>query len=203
MKTIFFFLCGMFGFCALGQTDIIEMRSRNASLKKYAHARSSDGDHVSSNFGILYEPTIQTAVLDSVKCISDTKIVMYTSDCSSIAHPIYRSTESGIVYQDGYNYSGWQPGADTVENHPLFSHRHSLDSVKMVLDRDYYFRLPADSVKFIGFDNGQSTADPIHPVKHNRQKKNSIGWELMFLILTPVFFAFTMGRFLLPDFQSN
>jgi hypothetical protein len=187
---------------SFAQTDIIELRSRNASLKKYALARVDEGDHVTSNFGVVAMEEVRNSVLDSVKCISDTKIVMYTSDCENFMVPFYRSTESGLTFQDGYQQVVWRPGADTVENHPLFSNRHSLDSIKMILDRDYYFRLPADSVKFIGFDNGapiETEKSIDSPPKNEEEiRKSTIGWPLIFMLIGPLLCAYLFGFYLVP-----
>lgn len=184
---------------SFSQTDIIEMRSRNASLKKYERSiESKSVDHVASNFGMMPPDRnfklieleeMSMAVLDSVKCLSDSVAIMYTSNyCTRFPVPTPRVGTK------------WQAGADTVFNHPLFSKRHSLDSVKTVLDRNYIFNLPSDSTKFIGFDNNKEiiNEDAVLPVKHKYEKKNSFGWELLFMLITPVLFAFGLGRFLIP-----
>ena len=196
---------------SFAQTDIIEMRSRNASLKKYERiTRSKSVDHVVSNFGMAPTIEVQNAVLDSVKCISDSTAIIYTSTyCweAPITTSIIeeeRNKQNGQGQRQRYVENGigelWQPGADTVVNHPIFTHRHSLDSIKEVIDQDYYFNLPSDSIKFIGFDNAQSQSNSDHvlPVKHKRQKKNSIGWELIFMLVTPILFMFVIGRFVIP-----
>jgi hypothetical protein len=48
----------------------------------------------------------------------------------------------------------WRQGKDTVVFHPLFSHPHSLDSIKNELKKNYYFQNDIDSTVFIGYDNG-------------------------------------------------
>lgn len=205
MKTVITIAFALTSILSFSQTDIIEMRSRNASMKKYE--RSVKGDHLASNFGMLREPMVRNAVLDSVKCISDTVAIMYTSYyCadgfyeSPVKFEYDEQGKSHRTYSDPRIGEKWEPGELKVYNHPLFQHRHSLDSIKKALDRDYYFNLPADSIKFIGFDNaqGQSNADSIQPVKHNRLKENSIGWELIFMLVTPILFAFAVYRFVLP-----
>ena len=176
------------------------MRSRNASLKKYAVARANERDDVTSNFGMAPPDhtwnvqdfqLVSSAVLDSVKWISDDLAVMYTSN--------YCSTDFVVEPRAG---AKWLPGIDTVFNHPLFRHSHALDSVKMVLDRDYYFRLPADSVKFIGFDNGtpietEKSID-LPPNKEEEIRKSSIGWPLLFMLFGPLIFAYLFGSYLVP-----
>lgn len=198
--------------CSLGQTDIIEMKSRNASLKKYKRTfHSSDNDHALTNFGMAPMPEIRTAVLDSVKAISDSVSVVYTSNyCSRGYQPldvelfidsneVQREVEKPTrIYPKPRVGRLWKPGADTVTNHPIFTKRHSLDSVKEVIDRSYHFNLPSDSIRFIGFDNASKimNEDSVQPVKHKRQKKNSFGWELVFMILTPILFLLGMHKFM-------
>jgi hypothetical protein len=201
-------LCSYLSFA---QTDIIEMRSRGASLKKYEHLSKIKGSyHVPSNFGMAPEPLVKTAVLDSIKVISDSSAVVFTSNyCTRGYYPepelvLFDSNgrqlnEPRKVYRNPRVGHLWQPGADTVINHPIFTQRHSLDSIKDVIDRDYHFNLPSDSITFIGFDNGQvqrmSNEDSVQPVKHRRKKKeNSFGWELMFMIVSPIAFFFGMNR---------
>ena len=72
-----------------------------------------------------------------------------------------------------------------------------MDSVKNVIDRDYNFNLPSDSIAFIGFDNGQgfSNENAVQPTRHKRrQRKNGFGWELIFMIVTPIAFLFGMSK---------
>jgi len=206
MKTILVFTLLTITACTFAQTDIIEMKSRNRSLKKYDRMSISTNDHVSSNFGMAPDPLVKTAVLDSIKSLTDSTAVVYTSEyCTRGYHLEYESiyidslgrelNEPRRVYGNPRLGQFWQPGADTVVNHPIFTRRHSLDSVKRVIDRDYNFNLPSDSVTFIGFDNGFSNADPVQPVKHRRKNKmNGFGWELLFMIVTPIAFLFGMSR---------
>lgn len=193
---------------SFAQTDIIEMRSRNTSLKKYE--RISKGDHVVSNFGMIAMEEVKNAVLDSVTAISDTVAIMYTSVyCTGIYRVV--GDYYGQRDLDKTNYISprvgelWQPGADTVVNHPLFSHIHSLDSVKEVLDKDYHFKLPSDSIEFIGYDNVTSSTDEeiVMPAKVKNVKKNSFGWELIFIIVTPILFLLFMSKFFIPSTANH
>ena len=191
MKTILSSALIFTSIFTFAQTDIIEMRSRNANVNKYEHKRISDEyDHISSNFGMLppderLSPMglmyVSNGVLDSVKVVSDGISIMYTSRYCPVR------------YEPNARFNSlWQPGIDTVYDHPLFKHAHSLDSVKSVLDRDYKFALPSDSTKFIGFDNvkEQVKKDTTDPVKIKRKKnKSDGGLELILLLLIP--FGFT------------
>ncbi|MDG1331886.1 MAG: hypothetical protein P8P74_06130 [Crocinitomicaceae bacterium] len=195
---------------AFGQTDIIEMKSRNASLKKYERvSKIKMGDHVASNFGMAPMPEVKTAVLDSVKVLSDSTAVVYTSEYCTRGYPllhidpIYVDSNGREINEPIRTYPNprvghlWRPGADTVLNHPIFTQRHALDSVKDVIDRDYHFNLPSDSITFIGFDNGHgvSNKDAVKDAKHKReQRKNGFGWELIFMIITPIAFLLGMNR---------
>lgn len=198
-------------YLSFAQTDIIEMKSRNASLKKYERiSKIKSNDHIPSNFGMAPMPEVRTAVLDSIKVISDSTSVVYTSNyCTRRYIEELRLESIGFdslgreLNEPVRRYSNprvgqlWQPGADTVLNHPIFTQRHSLDSIKEVIDRDYNFNLPSDSITFIGFDNGKavSNKDEVHPTKHKRKrKKNSFGWELIFMIVTPIGFLLGMNR---------
>ena len=200
---------------SFAQTDIIEMRSRNASLKKYERMTKAESvDHIASNFGMAPLPEVRNAVLDSVKILSDSVAVMYTSNYCTYRQQLILDMVSYIdsngnlrpienpvrTYPNLREGRLWQPGADTVVNHPLFIHRHSLDSVKHVIDNSYHFNLPSDSIEFIGFDNAQSQSNvaPVLPVKHNRRKENSFGWELIFMLVTPILFMLGMSRFVIP-----
>jgi hypothetical protein len=211
MKTLLTIAITIVSIFSFAQTDIIEMRSRNASLKKYERTSIlNNSDHVASNFGAAPTVRVFNAVLDSVKCVSDSIAIMYTSNYCWDAPRTREIAEEELNRQNGqgpeqrYVEQGigelWQPGTDTVVNHPLFSNRHSLDSVKQVIDNDYYFNLPSDSIEFIGFDNGQgqATQQSIEPIQLKNKKKNSIGWELLFMIITPILFLFGMSKLVFP-----
>lgn len=218
MKTLLVLPLLLLTIVSFSQTDIIDLRSRSASLKSYKKATDmSKFDHVSSNFGMAPMPEVRTAVLDSVKALSDTVAVMYTSNYCSRS---FRQEPLFYLDSNGEQHSLqspskvrpnprvghlWQPGVDTVFFHPLFSRRHSLDSVKRVIDDQYYFNLPSDSIRFIGFDNSQqiSNKDAVYPVKNRREKKNGIGWELMFMILSPLVLFLGMSRYLIPSASSK
>ncbi|MDG1331885.1 MAG: hypothetical protein P8P74_06125 [Crocinitomicaceae bacterium] len=212
MKTLIALALISISSLSFAQTDIIEMRSRGASLESYEHnVSASSSYHVPSNFGAAPTMLVRSAVLDSVKSISDSITVMYTSNyCGRLPRTRdlmeqERNRQNGQGPEKIYQAKGigelWEPGADTIVHHPLFRNVHSLDSVKEVIDKDYYFNLPSDSITFIGFDNSQGSVkkDSKQRIKYKHTpRKNSFGWELLFMIITPIAFLFTMSRIVSP-----
>lgn len=206
MKTLLTIAFTAISILCFAQTDIIEMRSRGASLTKYERSSKSNSfDHVASNFGAIPMQMITTAVLDSVKHESDSVIVMYTRECNSLVRLRYGRVEEPTPSElNSPQESPWKPGADTILNHPLFHNKHSLDSIKTIIDRDYNFVLPADSVKFIGYDNANSQVNQeiVEPVKIKNEVKNSFGWELFFMLISPVLIVFGFRRYLIPHSEE-
>lgn len=149
----------------LGQTKMISHKSHSGSSKNFKTVIEKKLFNIrSSNFGgaplrsRVEEPQLELATktpldsvvfielatkaqLDSVIFISDTVAVMVTSNyryCKENERSIDISTL-------------WKPGRDTVYNHPLFSKRNAVDSIKAILKKDYLFRNSIDSVKFVGY----------------------------------------------------
>ena len=112
------------------------------------------GDMSCSSPGAAPEEYVEHANLDSVIFLNDTTAVMIT-----------RRTYG----RKFYCFQKWKPGADTVYNHPLFTKKHDLKGIKKALERDYYFVNPIDSVKFLGYDNGESRKP-----KENKENRDSM-----------------------------
>ncbi len=141
IKTIlaagFFFL----GISLQAQTKLIAHKSHSGNISTFSIVLENElFDTDNSNFGMAPEPTVTIAKLDSVIYLSDTAAVMITSYyCENVKRK---------------RTSLWNAGRDTVYHHGLFTKKHALDSIKNVLKRQYHFKNPVDSVKFIGYDNG-------------------------------------------------
>jgi hypothetical protein len=135
LKTILPGLCLLLAISSVAQTNIIRHKSHSGNMATFFSASESDAP----DFGRGPEEYVRNAALDSVIFISDSVSVMVTSN-------ICRRPRTGIT-------TIWSAGKDTIINHPLFSHQHSLDSIKRMLASEYYFANPVDSVRFIGFDN--------------------------------------------------
>lgn len=140
------------------QTKLIAHKSHSGSTAHFAMITANSlFDPEDSNFGQGPEPFVKTAQLDSVIFISDSVVVMVTSAYCQFRH----DKSAGMK---------WQPGRDTVLHHPLFSAHFSLSEIKRRMKRDYYFRNPVDSVRFIGYDRVYPNTPPAVPPSN--QPKN-------------------------------
>jgi hypothetical protein len=141
MRILFIFSLVIFCSGISGQTRDIAFKSHSGSKENYkAYLENTLFGSELSNFGMAPQRIIKTAKLDSVIFISDTVAVMVTSKYCT----------------DRYNHDStslWRAGKDTVFNHPLFTRKHSLDSIRYTLKKQYHFRNNMDSVSFIGYDN--------------------------------------------------
>jgi hypothetical protein len=138
LKTALPGLCLLLALTSIAQTNIIRHKSHSGSMASFYSAVEPEATET-PDFGRGPEEYVRTAALDSVIFISDSVSVMITSNYCN--RPRNGTTNK------------WSAGKDTIINHPLFSHQHSLDSIKKVLFSHYYFVNPVDSVRFIGFDN--------------------------------------------------
>jgi len=133
-----------------GQTKRIAHKSHSGKKENFKAALNNrlfglEG----SNFGQAPTPIVKNSKLDSVIFLSAGRAVMVTSNyCTD------RRTEKS---------TRWAAGRDTVTNHPLFSKKHDLDSIKTVLQTQYYFQNPVESITFVGYDNNKPGAAEFVP----------------------------------------
>ncbi|MGV3461514.1 MAG: hypothetical protein ACO1N9_13785 [Flavobacterium sp.] len=171
--TIAFFLLTAVSY---GQTKIISHKSHSGSIANFALAAENDlFDINASNFGDIPYRNVTTSVLDSVIFLSDDKAIMVTSEyCHKDwrREPLKNSTEEKTL---------WKAGHDTVYNHPLFARRHSLDSIKAVLKKDYHFKNDTDKAVFVGYDNKVNK----YKRENKRKKKAAIPVTLLGNMLPP------------------
>jgi hypothetical protein len=129
--------------CLTAQSKHIAFLShsgREANFEKaLAHSSMFGADN--SDFGILMEPSVRYARLDSLIAIDEHTIVMVTSAniCPLNLTP---ETQNDI----------WRPGRDTILDHPDFGNIHQLDLAKGRLINNYYFDNSTPTV-FVGYDN--------------------------------------------------
>ena len=140
------------------QTKMIAHKSHSGSSANFA--RVTPGglfDDDGSNYGQAPEPTIRTAQLDSVIWLSDSLVVMITSEfCKRQYQPKPRL---------------WRAGRDTLVNHPLYSGGFSLAEIKNRLRENYYFQNPVEQVIFIGFKEPQPIPPQQVPPPQKRQQQ--------------------------------
>lgn len=136
----------------LAQTKVIAYKSHSGNMANFKIAFEENlFDMDNSNFGQAPQRNVKTAQLDSVIFISDSITLLVTSEFCKWQG------------QDEKEAKLWQPGQEIVKNSPLFSRKHSLDSIKGVISQEYGFRNSVNKVVFVGYDN-----------KSGRYKDNNI-----------------------------
>jgi hypothetical protein len=159
LKILFLSLFLAFTANLLAQTRWIAHKSHSGSDAHLKMAATNDLFDDGSNFGVAPEPQVMSSKLDSVIFLSDSVVVMVTSLHCQFRH--------------NGDESLWQAGRDTVLRHPLFSVGLSLSEIKRRLKRDYYFKNPVDSIKFIGYRKKQMMppTPPQQPREPNQQQQ--------------------------------
>jgi hypothetical protein len=143
-----FILAFLVAFATIGnaQTKLISHKSHSGSNATFALAVENElFDIAESDFGEAPIQIVKNSSLDTVIYVSKTKSIMITSEhCKKIN--VYNNNEL-------LESKIWKAGKDTVHSHPLFTQKHSLDSIKNVLKSQYNFQNNIDKTVFIGFDN--------------------------------------------------
>jgi hypothetical protein len=168
MKIQLFFLMmlGLISSSVSAQTKEIAFESHSGSPDNFKRALNNHlFDIDESDFGL--PPTVTTYKLDSVIFVSDTiAIVISERFKRDYSEAVKEAKFEKIVH-------------DTVFNHALFIHQHSLDSIKAELRKSnvYSNAKSINSVVFIGFDNKRMKRPVekknISPVIFNPAKDNN------------------------------
>ncbi|MGB6036202.1 MAG: hypothetical protein WBG42_08035 [Cryomorphaceae bacterium] len=161
------------------QTKVIAHKSHSGSDENFQLALKSDNfNPLQSNFGQAPDRYVINAQLDSVIYIDAQQAILVTS----YVDPNNRESSEKELK------SNWKPDRETVYKHPLFSQQHSLDSIKMVLKRDYHFQNDIENVVFVGYDNGeQSTKEnQFTPASTFSPKGNAPHYFIGLLILVGI-----------------
>ncbi len=181
MKTILAIVLLVFTGTAFSQTKLIFHKSHSGASASFVKTLNSNY----SNFGRAPVREVKNAMLDSVIYLTDTSAIMVTS--------VYcvRNGDNSPVEMEGTTKTRnqgklWHAGRDTVYNHPLFSLKHSLDSIKMVVATEYYFKNNIDNVRFVGYDNADRKTQKVvkQPTEKNR---NEVYLLLVFVIALLLF----------------
>lgn len=177
------------------QTKIIAHKSHSGkSIDKYLNHSFTIGDHWFSNFGAAPQKFIRNAHLDSVVYINDTTTVMFTS------------THCQDLYDNSELETLWKAGKDTLINHPVFSQKIEVDSMKEIIKKQYYFKNKISDVKFIHFDKRQKNPNIQQDNnQQNNEQQNSLPsvfknntpddtpFQKIFLFIAVVILSFVLG----------
>ena len=155
-----------FSLVGFSQTKFIAHKSHSGSAENFQLAlNSEDFNPLHSNFGEAPDRFVINAQLDSVIYVDEYHVILVSTYLDPNKVNKTKSEEK----------SGWEPSRERVYGHPLFSQQHSLDSIKMVLKRDYHFENDIDKVVFIGYDNGENSTEEnqIIPISTITPKDNA------------------------------
>ncbi|MBC7874707.1 MAG: hypothetical protein H7Y01_11950 [Ferruginibacter sp.] len=142
MRHLFIALLGLVSTSLAAQTKEIAFKSHSGNMENFKIALGNElfgSDN--SNFGLPVPNDVKTYKLDSVFYVSDTVSVVVIRE--------YRR-QSGRPKDSA---KLWRTGKDTLYNDPLLGNKHSLDSIKTVLNTLGYYVNPISKVVFVGYDN--------------------------------------------------
>lgn len=135
---------------SFSQTKLISYKSHSGSSKNFEKALKKNLFNINeSNFGMAPQRFVRNSNLDSVILLSDNVAIMVTSETCN-----WEDYDGG----DKSTKNLWSAGRDTVYDHPVFTTKNTLKSVKSTLKEEYYFANSIDSVVFIGFDGAFAEA---------------------------------------------
>lgn len=167
---------------AYSQTKLIFHKSHSGSSSSFM--KSINGNY--SNFGRAPIREVKNAMLDSVIYLTDTSAVMVTSEYC-VRNGDY-SPETSRETTNRNRGKLWHAGRDTVYNHPLFSRKHALDSIKMVVATEYYFKNNIDNVRFLGYDN-EAVPETRKVVKQPSEKNGNEVYLLLVFVIALLLFS--------------
>ncbi len=196
MKSFSLFFLMLFVFIvAQAQTKIISHKSHGGKVSDFrTNYAFTIGESWFSNFGAAPQKIIKIAQLDSVVYINDSTTVMFTSlKC----HDEYDESDYPSI---------WKAGKDTLLNHPVFSDNIEVDSMKNIIEKQYYFKNKIKDVIFIDFDkrktnqniqqdnnqqdnNQQNYLPPIF----NKKSPNDFLYQKIFMLIGALLVALTVG----------
>ena len=149
------------------QTKLVSYKSHSGNMKNFV---STNLGVMDGNLGHAPERMVTSARLDSVLILDDHKSIIVTSNVCKT-----RSNNKSSV---------WQPGRDTVVDNRVFQMKN-LDSMKSVLQSDYFFKNDMDSVVFMKFDNRKKKFRNVTPKTKVKSKlsNNKMNYGVAFGLL--------------------
>lgn len=145
MKKTIFFIC--FASLALNvthaQTKRIAYKSHSGNTLNFKKSLAiAIFENEGSNFGMAPQRYVMEAFLDTVIFINDSTVELVTSHHSHVESDNYRTKPEPSVL--------WKPGHETVVNHPVFNSDKTLEEMKEIVQKTYYFKNDISKVVFIG-----------------------------------------------------
>lgn len=183
MKTILAIVLLVFTGTAFSQTKLIFHKSHSGSSASFVKTINSNY----SNFGRAPVREVKNAMLDSVIYLSDSSAIMVTSEYC-VRKGDYSPAETEGTTKTRNQGKLWRAGRDTVYNHPLFSRKHSLDSIKMIVATEYYFKNSIDDVRFVGYDN-KGVSGEQKAVKQPVEKNGNEMYLLLVFVIALLLFS--------------
>ncbi|MFA7273139.1 MAG: hypothetical protein WC044_04685 [Crocinitomicaceae bacterium] len=165
---------------SFSQTKTIAHKRHNGSKLTFSESLKHEGfDAVFSNFGVAPERWVRNSELKKVVFINDSMVAMVTEEsCKD-------------EYAPRNNPEIWRAGTDTVKNHPVFSEKISVDSMRTILKETYFFANDIDKVQFEGFETNKARI-PRRDLKAQTQpdetsnyqkRKHADNWSKWFLLI--------------------
>lgn len=164
MKTFFIALCSLFITASFAQTKLIAFKSHSGNISNFSVALENDlFSDEGSNFGT--PPNRRVFKLDSVIYISPNKTVLIKKEYLFPWHQNPKDTGELV-----------RVSRDTVYNDPLFSRKHSLDSIRYVLKNGPFldYDNPISKVIFVGYDNKKNKGTNKDSVNTDKPKANEV-----------------------------
>ncbi len=181
MKTLIVTLILLCSVASFAQTKLIFHKSHSGSGAAFEKTIRSNY----SSFGAYPIKQVTNSSLDSVIYLTDISAIMITSEyCRYLG--LHDTQNEGMATTKNLG-SFWRAGRDTVYNHPLFTRKHALDSIRMAVKMDYYFSNDIDSTKFVGYDN--VVAKDKEVVKQPVEKNGNEVYLLLVFVIALLLFS--------------
>jgi len=171
MKKLIYTAVLFIAFQSFSQTKLISHKSHSGNNNLFKISVENNLFDISgSNFGEAPMRIIKNAQLDTLVFIDNDKVVMITSEYCKDQFGSKIVTISNGKDERPSNELGvfWKSGKDTLVNHPLFSRKNSLDSIKKVLTEEYFFKNNIEDVVIIGHESNYHNT-----IKSKKEKKKT------------------------------
>lgn len=181
---------------ASAQTDWIAWKSRGSDLSNYTQVFESAyaNDAPSGNFGLSPEQTaLRRLALDSVRFLTDTSAVLYTSPKKPIASS--NGNASKAVQ------------ADTIIHPRPTKRKQAAQELQQYLQQQYPFQPASDSIPFLGFPSKskrkQAAVLPVVPSSGGHPPMgHSLVWTWLTVLALSIGTYWVFGKLRYPTSTS-